>query len=701
MKYLLFACLAITALLTSTSSASTTSESSLPPPKAKIVGGELANQGDWPWMAALVFTYNDVSTSLDIAGTVYNSTSFSNGPAGQASATMADCGIGDGQCSAATDKICLIARGEIDFSVKVNNCQESGGIGAIIFNNTTGVINGTLGEDFVGTIPVVAISQDNGVLLLSKLESVATINIAAEQALIQSSSCGASFIGEKWVVTASHCVEDANVEFLKVNIGEYDLSNGASNAKAIKRIYMHPEYNKGADFNNDIALIELVEAIDSPAVALLDFDTSKQLALANSPATVIGWGNVIAYGPEDESPPNSQPDKLRQVELSLLSNEQCKDKLAQAHGDLDNTTYLPSQVGITDSMICAEYAAGGKGSCQGDSGGPLLVNTNQGWQQIGVVSYGMGCADAAFPDVYARVGNFTQWIHSITQGVAIEPSYNFAITSHNSAQTTLLTVTNNSDLTANLTFTLLADKLGSSGFSLDGDKCAVIPAKGSCELQVNFDAKTLGQHSVRVVINSSDENIPTSETYISAQAIAANSAINTQLSGGSTDLLWFSGGDQGWKLDETEAAIVSGSIGEGQESSVMLTVSGEGSLSFDWSVSSEENPDNPNQPYDALYLIIDGKEVSFIAGEVAYTNVTIDDLGEGEHQITWLYKKDDYTSEGKDEGHLKNVIFTPVAPPVALPVPPEDQGSSKSSGGTVYITLLILILAGLRRRRAL
>jgi secreted trypsin-like serine protease len=687
--------LAISTLL---SSANATNQSALLLAKPKIVGGELATQGDWPWMSALVFTQNEVNTSLDVAGTQYESEPFSNALPGQASATMADCGLGDALCTLAEKKICLIARGEIDFSVKVDNCQASGGIGAIIFNNTVGVISGTLGEDFSGTIPVIAISQDDGAILLTQLDSIANINVSSQPALVQNSSCGASFIGDKWVITAAHCVEDANIEYLKVNIGEYDLSNGASNAKAIKHIYMYPEYNEGSAFNNDIAVIELVETVDNLAVTLLDYDTSKQLAMANSSVTVIGWGNRTAYGPEDEVPAGSQPDKLHQVELSLLSNEQCKTKLAQAYTDLDGINYLPSQVGITDSMICAEFLGGGKGSCQGDSGGPLLVNTNQGWQQIGIVSYGVGCADAAFPDVYARVGNFTGWINSITQGIAIEPNHDFTITPQNTAQTKKLSVTNNSAMTASLTFTLVADKVGSTGFSLNTEDCSTLAAKQSCQIQVDFDAKNIGQHSMEIVIDSDDTNIPTSSSFISAEAIAESSSINTQLSNGSAELLWFSGGQQPWLIDKAEAAIISGDIEDNQQSAVLLTFSGAGSLSFDWSVSSEENTDNPAEPFDALYLLVDGKQVNFISGDVAYTKITIDDLAAGDHQITWLYKKDGGASEGKDEGYLKNVIFTPLAIPTA-PTPAPTQTSSKSSGGSVYFILFILTLLALNRRR--
>lgn len=702
MKYFLFAVLAISTLL---SSASAINQPPLLIAKPKIVGGELATQSAWPWMSALVFTYSDVDSSLNVAGTQYQSEPFSYSPSGQASATMVDCGIGEDLCNLAENKICLIARGEIDFSVKVDNCQAAGGIGAIIYNNIAGVISGTLGEGFIGNIPVIAISQDDGAILLNELDSIATINLSVKQDLAQSASCGASFIGEKWVLTAAHCVEDANIEFLKVNIGEYDLSDGASKAKAIKRIYIHPEYEEGSAFNNDIALIELVESSDQTAVKLLDYNTSKQLAIANSPATVIGWGNVNAYGPNDEPPINSQPNQLRQVELYLLSNEECKDQLAQAYSDLNDTTYSSNQVGITNSMICAAFSGGvQKGSCQGDSGGPLLVNTNEGWQQIGIVSFGVGCANETFPDVYARVGSFTTWINNITQGIAIESSYDFALTPQNKAQTTQLTVTNNTNLIANLSFTLLTDNINSNGFSLNTSNCIQLAAKQSCQIQVDFDAKILGKHKVRIVINSNDVNIPTSQSYISAEAVASNSDINTQLSNGSSELLWFSGGDQPWLLDNTEPAIMSGAIGDNQQSAVLLTFSGAGTLSFDWSVSSEENTDSPDEPFGVLYLIIDDKQINLISGEVAYTKVTIDDLAVGEHQVTWLYKKDGGTSEGTDKASLKNVIFTPTI--TTLPAPPPSPSATlppsttdiKSSGGSVYLILFLLILLTARPR---
>jgi hypothetical protein len=60
-------------------------------------------------------------------------------------------------------------------------------------------------------------------------------------------------------------------------------------------------------------------------------------------------------------------------------------------------------------MLCAGVSGGGKDSCQGDSGGPIF---NADGEQVGVVSWGIGCARASFPGVYSRVSGAIDWIES-------------------------------------------------------------------------------------------------------------------------------------------------------------------------------------------------------------------------------------------------------------------------------------------------
>jgi hypothetical protein len=386
-----------------------------------------------------------------------------------------------------------------------------------------------------------------------------------------------------------------------------------------------------------------------------------------------------------------------------MTNEQCRDKLIKTYEDLYDFTYLPEELGITETMICANYTDGGRGSCQGDSGGPLLVNTNEGFQQVGIVSFGTGCADGRFPGVYARVGEFTDWVKSITDGVAITASYDFATSPQDVAQSTLLSLTNNSDIDANLTFNLEFENEDYQGLSLNTDNCTLLSAQSSCEIEVMFDAKTAGKHQAQIIIGTDNENIPAGTSFISAEALAKSNEINEQLSSDSPELEWFTGGNLAWQLNDTDTAIESGDIIDAQESKVMLTFSGAGVLSFEWAVSSEENIDNPAEPFDALLLKVNGQQFDFISGEVDYTQVELPEFSDGEHQIIWVYSKDAFVSDGNDKGYLKNVIFTAteVEPeePVTPTTPVIDTTSNKSSGGSASLAILLILLVVAAARR--
>ena len=76
-----------------------------------------------------------------------------------------------------TGKVCLISRGNISFADKVLNCQNSGGLAAIIYNNVPGDLNGSL-VPTVTTIPSVGTTQANGLDdVPAKLGQSATVDV--------------------------------------------------------------------------------------------------------------------------------------------------------------------------------------------------------------------------------------------------------------------------------------------------------------------------------------------------------------------------------------------------------------------------------------------------------------------------------------------------------------------------------------------
>jgi secreted trypsin-like serine protease len=664
--------------------------------ETRIVGGEIAIQENWPWMTAYVVTFNELVTSLSVEGIIYETRSFTSGVGGQASGEIINCGIGDTVCAGATDKVCLIERGGVNFSEKADNCEAGGGAGAIIYNNEElGNISGTLGDEYTGTIPVVAVTQEDGLILLEQIGNVASLGVSETTELQQDASCGGTFLGDKWVLTAAHCVDSVNARLFKMNVGEYDLSDGAENAVDIANIYIHPLYDDDT-FNNDIALVELVSSVVADAVQIADPELTAQYSIENSLATVAGWGGRQGYAP-NEGPTSDFPDILHQVNLRLSTNAECREALGESlEVSADN-------VNITDVMICAAVPEGGRGSCQGDSGGPLIVNTGSGVQQVGIVSFGFGCAEAGFPGVFTRVSEFKDWISTIINGVAIDQLQDFGRVPRDVLSTVELRVANNSTLSTTVSFTVNGD----SEFSLDTTNCATLTADASCQLIVSYNPTLAGNHNAQVSIVSDNPNVSVSQSLLRGTAFSSANTLEGIAGPANDSLSWFSGGNLPW-ITNVVGGVESGAITDRQESVLMALVDGEGTLTFNWGVSSEENTEVGGDPFDTLDFYINNQLVDFITGEVnvASFNDTkgLLELEAGLNIISWVYNKDSGDPSDldvEDKGFVRNVVFTPAIttpppPPVFVPTPVATDASGGGSFGWIMLCLLGVVFSKTR-----
>lgn len=118
-------------------------------------------------------TGQDFVTTVDGVG--YNSVPLEGTPAAVVSAPLYDFGLGTAVDAGAAGKTCLIQRGDISFSDKVLNCQTSGGVAAVIYNNTAGRLYGTL-NGVATTIPSTGITAADGATLLTKAGLSATVD---------------------------------------------------------------------------------------------------------------------------------------------------------------------------------------------------------------------------------------------------------------------------------------------------------------------------------------------------------------------------------------------------------------------------------------------------------------------------------------------------------------------------------------------
>ncbi len=99
------------------------------------------------------------SASLSADGQFVTSSAMEN--SGNASASTYFMGTAEATDGGANGKVCVIDRGAISFHDKVLNCENSGGVGAVIINNEAGMLYATLGETNATTIPAVGTALED------------------------------------------------------------------------------------------------------------------------------------------------------------------------------------------------------------------------------------------------------------------------------------------------------------------------------------------------------------------------------------------------------------------------------------------------------------------------------------------------------------------------------------------------------------
>ncbi|MFF3766739.1 serine protease [Streptomyces sp. NPDC001922] len=193
-----------------------------------------------------------------------------------------------------------------------------------------------------------------------------------------SMGCGGALYTKTIVLTAAHCVNGSGSNSsITATAGVVDLQAAGAIKVKSTRVLQAPGYN---GTGKDWALIKLARPIDLPTLAI-----ARTTAYDQGDFTVAGWGAAREGG--------GQQRYLLKATVPFVDDATCRS----AYSDL-----------VPGEEICAGFMdQGGVDTCQGDSGGPMFRKDGSGaWIQVGIVSWGEGCARPGKPGVYTQVSRF-------------------------------------------------------------------------------------------------------------------------------------------------------------------------------------------------------------------------------------------------------------------------------------------------------